>query len=66
MSSTPRPVGEDAAPRSAAVALARAQLEETRVLLEKTLVRAPIDGVILRRHLRAGESVAVCRRPRQS
>ena len=27
--------------------------------LEKTLVRAPVDGVVLRRHLRAGESLAV-------
>jgi multidrug resistance efflux pump len=43
----------------AAVALAAAQVEEAAVLLEKTQVRAPVDGVVLRRHLRAGESLAV-------
>jgi multidrug resistance efflux pump len=39
------------------VRLARAQLEETRARFEKTFIRAPIDGVVLRRHHRAGESV---------
>jgi HlyD family secretion protein len=43
----------------AAVALAAAQADEASVLLAKTLVRAPVDGVVLRRHLRAGESLAV-------
>ena len=43
----------------AAGALAGAQLAEAEVLLEKTRVRAPVDGVVLRRHLRAGESLAV-------
>ena len=56
----------DAAARSdehararAAIALAEAQVDEAAVLLEKTLVRSPVDGVVLRRHLRAGESLAV-------
>lgn len=43
----------------AAVALAEAQVAEAEVLLEKTRVRAPVEGVVLRRHLRAGESLAV-------
>ena len=32
-------------------------------MLEKTRIRAPIDGIILRRHLRAGESLAVSPTP---
>jgi multidrug resistance efflux pump len=49
---------EDLARADADVALARAALDEARAMLEKTLVRAPIDGVVLRRHHRAGESVS--------
>jgi ABC exporter DevB family membrane fusion protein len=49
---------EDLARADADVALARAELDEARAMLEKTLVRAPIDGVVLRRHHRAGESVS--------
>jgi multidrug resistance efflux pump len=37
---------------------ARAAVDEARALLEKTFVRAPIDGVVLRRHRRAGETVS--------
>ena len=44
---------------AAAIALAEAQVAEADVLLGKTLVRSPVDGVVLRRHLRAGESLAV-------
>jgi HlyD family secretion protein len=49
---------EDHARADADVALARAALDEARALLEKTFVRAPIDGVVLRRHRRAGETVS--------
>jgi HlyD family secretion protein len=48
---------EDQAHAASDVRLARAQLEETRARFEKTFIRAPIDGVVLRRHHRAGESV---------
>ncbi len=49
---------EDRARAKAEVILARARLDEARALLEKTVVRSPIDGVVLRRHARAGESVS--------
>ena len=49
---------EDHARADAEVALARAALDEARAVLEKTFVRAPIDGVILRRHRRPGETVS--------
>ena len=49
---------EDLARADADVALARAALDEARAMFEKTFVRAPIDGVVLRRHHRAGESVS--------
>jgi multidrug resistance efflux pump len=49
---------EDLAQADAQVALARAALEEVGALLEKTYIRAPIDGIVLRRHRRAGESVS--------
>jgi len=42
----------------AAVAAARAQLAEARAYLEKTYIRAPLDGVILRKFRHAGESVS--------
>jgi HlyD family secretion protein len=42
----------------AAVDSARAQLAEARAYLEKTYIRAPIDGVILRKFRHAGESVS--------
>ncbi len=49
---------EDAARARADVALAQAQLAEARAMYEKTYIRAPIAGVVLRRHLKAGESVS--------
>jgi HlyD family secretion protein len=49
---------EDHARADAEVALARAALDEARAVLQKTFVRAPIDGVVLRRHRRAGETVS--------
>ncbi len=42
----------------AAVAAARAQLAEARAFYEKTLIRSPIDGVILRKFRHTGESVS--------
>ena len=48
---------EDIASAQAGVALARSQLAQDRALYEKTIIRAPISGVILRRYHRAGESV---------
>ena len=51
--------GDEHARARAAIALAEAQLAEAAVLLEKTRVRAPVDGLVLRRHLRPGESLAV-------
>jgi HlyD family secretion protein len=49
---------EDSAQAAADVRLARARMAEAAALYDKTLVRAPIDGVVLRRHRRAGESVS--------
>jgi HlyD family secretion protein len=54
---------EDVDRARAAVAAAEASVSEARAMLEKTRVRAPIDGVILRRHLLGGESVAVSSTP---
>lgn len=48
---------EDCTRGEANVALARAQLEEARARYEKTFVYSPIDGVVLRKHHRPGESV---------
>jgi multidrug resistance efflux pump len=53
------PRSDDLARATAAVALAGAQAAEARALLDKTSIRSPIDGVVLRRHRRAGESVAL-------
>jgi ABC exporter DevB family membrane fusion protein len=50
---------DELARADAAVMLARAMVDEADALLAKTVVRAPIDGVILRRHRRAGESVSL-------
>jgi len=49
---------EDRAHAEAAVATARAQLTESRAILEKSYVRAPINGVILRKLRHDGESVS--------
>lgn len=48
---------EDRAEAEASLALARAQLADARARLAKTRVLAPIDGVVLKRHLLGGESV---------
>lgn len=49
---------EDRARAEADVLLARAQLEEAQALRDKTIIRAPISGIVLRRHRKAGESVS--------
>jgi HlyD family secretion protein len=49
---------EDRARAESDVSLARARLEEAQALHEKTFIRAPIDGLVLRRHRKAGESVS--------
>lgn len=49
---------EEAARAASDVAIARARLDEARAVYEKTFVRAPITGIVLRRHRRAGESVS--------
>jgi multidrug resistance efflux pump len=49
---------EDRRRALADVAAAEARLREARAMLEKTYVRSPLDGVVLRKHRRAGESVS--------
>jgi HlyD family secretion protein len=49
---------EDLASARAAVEQARAELAEARALLAKTRIVSPISGVVLRRHLKSGESVS--------
>jgi HlyD family secretion protein len=49
---------EDRAKAEAEVALTRALLDEARTQLEKTVIRSPITGVILRKYLKAGETVS--------
>ena len=49
---------KDRAHAEAATATARAQLAEARAYLEKSYIRAPIDGVILRKLRHTGESVS--------
>lgn len=47
---------EDVARAQAEIELARAQIAEARAMLDKTVVRSPLDGVILRKHLKTGET----------
>lgn len=49
---------EDIAKARAEVALAEAELDEARARLEKSFVKSPIDGTVLRKHLKEGESVS--------
>lgn len=49
---------EDRARAEAAVATAKAQLAEARASLEKSYIRAPLNGVILRKLRHTGESVS--------
>jgi HlyD family secretion protein len=53
-----KPREEDRSASEAALELAKAQLAEAQARYEKTLIRSPINGVILRKHHRSGESVS--------
>lgn len=53
------PRAEDVAIAQANLALAEADLDEQRVLLQKTQLRSPIDGVVLRRYLKTGETISI-------
>ena len=48
---------DERARAEAELALARARLAEAQAVYEKSFVRSPIDGVVLRRFRRAGEQV---------
>lgn len=52
---------EDVSRAKANLALARAKLEEARAQLQRTLIRAPIDGTVLRRFRKPGEVVSEIR-----
>jgi HlyD family secretion protein len=49
---------EDRRRAEAAVATAQAQLAEARAYLEKTYIRSPLDGVVLRKLRHTGENVS--------
>jgi HlyD family secretion protein len=49
---------EDRTLAEANLQFAHAQLDEARARYEKTLIKSPIDGVVLRKHHRKGESVS--------
>jgi len=49
---------DERAKAEANLALARAQLAEAEALLEKTVIRAPFDGAVLKRFRKAGEMVS--------
>jgi HlyD family secretion protein len=49
---------EDQSFAEADLQLAQAQLDEAQARYDKTLIRSPIDGTVLRKHHRSGESVS--------
>jgi ABC exporter DevB family membrane fusion protein len=49
---------EDRSMAQANLENAKARLEAARALLAKTYIRSPIDGIVLRKHHRTGESVS--------
>jgi HlyD family secretion protein len=53
------PRTDERARANASIASSRAALDEAVALLDKMVVHAPIDGVILRRHKQVGETVSV-------
>ena len=53
-----KPREEDRAGSEAALALAKSELAEAQARYQKTLICSPIDGIILRKHHRSGESVS--------
>ena len=50
---------EDRTGAESEVTLARARLDEARALHDMTIIRAPISGVVLRKHRKSGESVSI-------
>jgi HlyD family secretion protein len=50
---------DDRARTSATLLAATAQLEEAKALLDRTVVRAPFNGVVLKRYHQAGEEVRI-------
>jgi HlyD family secretion protein len=52
------PREEDRSAAEAALQFARAQLEEAQARYAKTFIKSPIDGTVLRKHHRSGESVS--------
>jgi len=50
---------EDVARAQSTVALSRAQVKEAQARLDKTFIRSPITGVVLRKRMNAGESVSL-------
>ena len=49
---------EDRSAAEADLQLAKAEAEEAQARYEKTIIRSPIDGIVLRKHHRNGESVS--------
>jgi len=47
---------DDVASAEAAASVASGQVREARALLEKTVVRSPMSGIVLRKHLKTGEN----------
>ena len=43
----------------AAVAVAEQRVEEAKALLNKSFVKSPIDGIVLRKYLQAGEAISM-------
>lgn len=53
---------DDRARAQAAIALAQAQIAEVDAALAKTVLTAPVEGVVIRRYRRAGETISFERR----
>jgi len=53
------PRAEDVAMAQANLALAAANLDEQRVMFQKTQLHSPVSGVVLRRYLKTGETVSI-------
>lgn len=53
------PRSEDVAIAEARVEDAQAHIAEAKALIEKTMIRSPIDGVLLRRYARVGEMMSL-------
>jgi HlyD family secretion protein len=53
------PRAEDVAIAQSNLALAEGNLAAQRALLEKTQLRSPIDGVVLERYLKTGETISI-------